>query len=265
MPVVDFIPYATGAGANVESQATYVADPTTAAGQAIGLARSAVFNKIWRQSAFMASVVANFVSEVLVIDVLDDGDLPTAITNFKNALLTWVGGVYATIAYVDNAVATRGASGSIVAWPIPTAPAGAFECNGQAVSRAGNPKLNAIAASVGYAAPFGPGDGLTTLDIPDMRGYFVRAWDDGAGVDPARTIGSTQADGFKSHAHLNGIPQVGGTTSVYGATNTDIPGASSRSMADTGTAAVDQGATSSVGTTETRPKNIALNYIIWGG
>ena len=89
MPIVDFLPYATDPGANVESQASYAADPTTTEGQASGLARSAVFNKIWRQGNFVASAIANFISQTSSVDVLDDGNLTTFITKFKAALTTW--------------------------------------------------------------------------------------------------------------------------------------------------------------------------------
>ncbi len=41
--------------------------------------------------------------------------------------------------------------------------------------------------------------GSTTL--PDMRGEFARGWDHGRGIDTGRTLGSTQADMFKSHTH----------------------------------------------------------------
>lgn len=88
MPTVDFLPYSTGGGANVESQASYVADPTTVTGQVTGLARSSVFNKIWRQSGFIAAAIANVVSQVLVVDVLDDGNLSGLITKIKNTITT---------------------------------------------------------------------------------------------------------------------------------------------------------------------------------
>jgi hypothetical protein len=49
-----------------------------------------------------------------------------------------------------------------------TVRAGAIFCNGQAVSRTGaNAALNAIAAAAGYQAPWGPGNGSTTFNVPN--------------------------------------------------------------------------------------------------
>ncbi len=45
---------------------------------------------------------------------------------------------------------------------------------------------------LGYKGYFGDGDGSTTFTIPDGRGEFVRFWDDGAGIDVGRGIGSWQ-------------------------------------------------------------------------
>ncbi|HEY6032061.1 MAG TPA: hypothetical protein VIU44_15930, partial [Gaiellaceae bacterium] len=90
---------------------------------------------------------------------------------------------------------------------------------------------------------FGPGDGSTTFSIPDMRGYFARSWDDGAGVDSGRAIGTSQTDDLKSHTHT--IPT--GTTPDTGGTAT------------TGKYDVAFNLTTgATGGTETRPKNVAL-------
>ncbi len=48
---------------------------------------------------------------------------------------------------------------------------------------------------------YSDGDGLTTFRLPDFRGEFLRAWDDGRGVDSGRNFGSWQADELRSHRH----------------------------------------------------------------
>ena len=69
-----------------------------------------------------------------------------------------------------------------------TAPNGYLECNGQAVSRVAYAELfNAIGTL------YGVGDGVTTFNVPDLRGEFIRGTDNGKGADPGRTIGTTQA------------------------------------------------------------------------
>lgn len=65
-----------------------------------------------------------------------------------------------------------------VPWPLETPPTGWLKCNG---------------------APFSPEEypGLAkaypTNELPDLRGEFIRGWDDGRGVDAGRTVGSAQA------------------------------------------------------------------------
>lgn len=79
--VVDFVPFATGGGANVEDQADYIADTQTSLGWTNGTtADSAKCNKAWRQACFMAAVLATFISTATGASVLDDGDLPGKVT-----------------------------------------------------------------------------------------------------------------------------------------------------------------------------------------
>ena len=90
----------------------------------------------------------------------------------------------------------------------------------------------------------------TDFKIPDFRGYFLRGL---GGVDPdvaTRTLGSVQADEFTSHGH---VYISGRTFPGVNAGNGGYFGA--RYENDTST-------TSSVGGAETRPKNIAMNFII---
>ena len=56
------------------------------------------------------------------------------------------------------------------------APAGWLECNGSAVSRT---TYAALFAAIG--TEYGVGDGTTTFNLPDLRGEFMRGWDNGRG------------------------------------------------------------------------------------
>lgn len=93
---------------------------------------------------------------------------------------------------------------------------------------------------------FGLGDGATTFNVPDLRGEFVRGWDNGRGVDPLRTIGSSQAQSIQAHTH-------------------DIVGGNVQSGSAPGSGFQQQGYYSypkSFGGTETRPRNMAMLYCI---
>lgn len=76
------------------------------------------------------------------------------------------------------------------------APEGWLKADGSVVSRTQYAKLFAAVGTM-----FGTGDGSTTFNLPDLRGEFVRGFDDGRGVDSGRVLGSLQKDEFKTHKH----------------------------------------------------------------
>jgi microcystin-dependent protein len=115
-----------------------------------------------------------------------------------------------------------------------TAPLGFLKANGAAISRTTYSRLFAYMGTT-----FGTGDGSTTFNLPDMRGEFVRGWDDGRGIDIGRTFGSWQVDDFKSHTH----GQTFTSTAPY-------------NVGSNGNGAF--GSTGATGGVETRPRNIAL-------
>lgn len=75
-------------------------------------------------------------------------------------------------------------------------PSGWLYCNGQAVSRT---TYSALFALIGIT--YGAGDGTTTFNVPDMRAYWMRGWDDGRGIDTGRVMGSNQAEMIGPHTH----------------------------------------------------------------
>lgn len=93
---VDYLPIANGSSANVESQAQYVVDlapsGTLENGYEAGVAKSNQVNKTVRQSSMVAAAVANYISNELSIDVLDNGDLALLITNLTNAIQAQIDG-----------------------------------------------------------------------------------------------------------------------------------------------------------------------------
>ncbi|HBA6601267.1 TPA: integrase [Escherichia coli] len=162
-----------------------------------------------------------------------------------------------------------------VPWPSATPPTGWLKCNGAAFSAEEYPEL-------AKAYP--------TNKLPDLRGEFIRGWDDGRGVDAGRALLSLQDDSFEAHRHesffyagisrneipLKNLPSsdemltlssttnalspdgIDATNSLIG--NDDynclIEGNKNNKRTATGLS------TSIVGAAETRPRNISFNYIV---
>lgn len=78
-------------------------------------------------------------------------------------------------------------SGAVMHFAMSTAPTGWLIANGTAVSRT---TYAALFAAIGTT--FGAGDGSTTFNLPELRGEFIRNWDNGRGVDSGRALGSYQ-------------------------------------------------------------------------
>jgi hypothetical protein len=129
-------------------------------------------------------------------------------------------------------------AGSIVFFASAVAPTGYLVADGSLVSRTLYAELF---AAIGTS--FGAGDGSTTFKLPDLRGEFVRGWDDGRGIDIGRTFGSSQLDDFKSHTH--GL--------AMGYTDLDMGLVGGGKAPQYGTQS-----TNATGGTETRPRNVAL-------
>lgn len=145
-------------------------------------------------------------------------------------------------------------------WPQATPPGGWLKCNGATFDKVKFPKL-AIAYPSGV--------------LPDLRGEFLRGWDDGRGVDSSRGILSTQLGDMASHVHMWGIwtartndmslesftgttilKQIAPASPVIDYDNYPIP---NPVITDGG---IVNATTRPTGGTETRPRNVAFNYIV---
>ncbi|WMY90957.1 phage tail protein [Snodgrassella communis] len=78
-------------------------------------------------------------------------------------------------------------AGAVMYFAMDAAPVGWLKANGAVVSR--TLYANLFAA---IGTRFGVGDGKTTFNLPDLRGEFLRCWDDGRNVDSGRSFGSWQ-------------------------------------------------------------------------
>ena len=131
--------------------------------------------------------------------------------------------------------------GQVATFAMSTAPSGWLKANGATVSRTTYADLFAAIGTT-----FGAGDGSTTFLLPDLRGEFIRGWDDGRGVDSGRAFGSAQAFALQSHDHPIGA-NIG---------NQPATPASVATYNNIGRGAAIS--TDAVGGTETRPRNVAL-------
>ena len=141
-----------------------------------------------------------------------------------------------------------------------TVPSGYLECNGAAVSRSTYANLFGV-----LSTSYGAGDGSSTFNLPDLRGEFIRGWDNSRGIDSGRAIATAQSDQNKAHTH--GVTDPG---HVHNIKTTDTSsndgyveeqGDSHNKNVNTDSATTGISINSSGGT-EVRVRNIAMMYDI---
>ncbi|WP_332126298.1 phage tail protein, partial [Escherichia coli] len=117
-------------------------------------------------------------------DIKSDGTVPTALEN---------------LGLGEGSALPVGVP---VPWPSATPPTGWLKCNGAPFSAEEYPEL-------AKAYP--------TNKLPDLRGEFIRGWDDGRGVDSGRGILTAQSHGMPSiSGTFNGLFAVGHTNGSGG-------------------------------------------------
>ena len=149
-------------------------------------------------------------------------------------------------------------AGMIGMFPFAAPPVGWLRADGSLVSRSAYPVLFAAALadglvseavwSAGSQGRFSSGDGSTTFRLPDLRGEFLRGFDDGRGVDAGRARGTQQGHALQQHQH-SGVA----ASAAAVLNNATGPGGITAFTNNTGNVAA--GANTA---TETRPRNIAL-------
>ncbi|WP_248786350.1 phage tail-collar fiber domain-containing protein [Escherichia coli] len=216
-------------------------------------------------TAFVKSAIAGMVgSAPAALDTLNElaaalGNDPNFATTMLNALagkqpldntLTNLSGkdVAGLLTYLGLGEGSALPVGVPVPWPSATPPTGWIKCNGAPFSAQEYPEL-------AKAYP--------TNKLPDLRGEFIRGWDDGRGVDTGRGILSAQGDAirnitgwFGAHATVVAKPPFVKFSAPEIAENVGVGGGSTRD-------AVKLDLSLSVPTaSENRPRSIAFNYIV---
>ncbi len=82
----EILPFGLGAESNVMTQAEYEALAARSGGFSSGVAKSEQLNKVWRQSSFVASVLADFIATQSGNDVLDNGNTATLLASLELAI-----------------------------------------------------------------------------------------------------------------------------------------------------------------------------------
>ena len=295
MAINNFKPFALDPNANVTSQADWEALPALLSGFTAGKASSAQVNKAIRQASFIAAALAQYTANKSGLDVLDDGDLNGFISKMGTAFGKDFQALDATLSALaglatganklpyftgnDTAAQTDLTSvgrdiigkntiadiltylglgedsalpvGVPVPWPSATPPTGWLKCNGAAFSAEEYPEL-------AKAYP--------TNKLPDLRGEFIRGWDDGRGVDSGRALLSAQSDSLQNIT--------GSFLDMTAGPNNNTVGAFTYSTLTPNLASIATGGTfkqanyyfdaSRVArtSTETRARNIAFNFIV---
>ncbi|MGY0145277.1 prophage tail fiber N-terminal domain-containing protein [Edwardsiella tarda] len=132
--------------------------------------------------------------------------------------------------------------GAPIPWPSATPPTGWLKCNGAAFTASQYPKL-----ALTYPA----------LRLPDLRGEFIRGWDDGRGIDSAREILSQQ--GATAFTEYHGDGTQGKPPRNYYSNQDFVNYAGPGFTAFGSDGLTANGITNFIGV---RPRNIAFNYIV---
>ncbi|HAH9739032.1 TPA: tail fiber protein [Escherichia coli] len=142
-----------------------------------------------------------------------------------------------------------------VPWPSATPPTGWLKCNGSSFNLASYPALAAVFPS-----------GV----LPDLRGEFIRGWDDGRGVDAGRALLAAQSDAVQKmtgslsqmlYSVVQNPAEINGVFGAEASTPNIVQAYSSAGALRYMNVNFD---TSRVArsSTETRSRNIAFNYIV---
>lgn len=148
-------------------------------------------------------------------------------------------------------LSVAGQVGEVFWWFDEDPPPHGLELDGAAISRSSYADLFAL-----WGTRFGAGNGTTTFNLPDLRGHFLRGWDNGRGIDSGRGLGTTQTDAFQAHTHRLRMGRGGSNTDSsranFGATSSNL------TLSDDAiTTTLENGGGSPRTASETRPRNTA--------
>lgn len=151
----------------------------------------------------------------------------------------------------NNATLSSSLTGSVAFFPLSSPPVGWIKADGSAISRTTYSELFSVIGTT-----HGSGDGSSTFNVPDLRGEFIRCWDDGRGIDSGRGVNTSQSAEIQSHRHeAKASSNDVNNSSSQGWPNGNVH----NSFRTSDRSGVDRTALiGNSGGTETRPRNVAL-------
>ncbi|HFV8794297.1 TPA: phage tail protein [Escherichia coli] len=169
----------------------------------------------------------------------------TALTSVGRAILGKTS-IQSVLDYLGLGEGSALPVGVPVPWPSATPPTGWLKCNGAAFDKVKYPRL-------ATAYPSGK--------LPDLRGEFIRGWDDGRGIDTGRALLSIQSDEVRKLALKYWGPASNSSPSKTFALSDSAGGG----LYTDGISQASGGVINAFqlpGGNETRPRNVAFNYIV---
>ncbi|WP_238739808.1 tail fiber protein [Escherichia coli] len=163
----------------------------------------------------------------------------TALTSVGRAILSKPS-IQSVLNYLGLGEGSALPVGVPVPWPSATPPTGWLKCNGAAFSSEKYPNLAKV---------------YPTNKLPDLRGEFIRGWDDGRGVDNGRALLSSQEATNFSQCAGNIGNGAGHAINFHDGIVGNQPGFSRFNFTSN---SVGDG----INFVAVRPRNIAFNYIV---
>lgn len=279
--ISDSIPYLNKQAADVASAATI--DLNAVRGDLIDITGTTTISAITLDQGQERTIRFTAAGLILVNSsnlVLFGGNISTLVGDFC-VVRGYANGVVRCVNYFNSYLASYSTkpmnvlaselvpAGTVSSFAAPFVPAGWLYCDGGAVSRV---TYSSLFANIGTW--WGGGDGSTTFNIPDLRGEFIRGYDNGKGVDPGRGFATSQSDTLQnftgaidlkqpSYGNIYGIQTLNGTGVLASRETASVYNDCTQQGVSSRTTGITFDASRNARTSfETRPRNKALSYII---
>ena len=196
----------------------------------------------------------------------------------RELLLAVMISVFAASGNLSFTVIAGVPTGSIFCMAANSVPDGYVKCNGASLSRSTYAALFQVIQTT-----YGAVDS-NHFNVPDLRGEFVRGLDDGRGIDSGRGIGTPQGGAFQSHDHdadanaSSSVTDPGHRHTLFGGdddanSGNKVPTGDAQNKILDNNSVTDATTGISVNTSvtididneggsETRPRNLAMLYVI---